>query len=105
MKNLFLYILLSLVFLSCKTTNKTELKFLDEYVLADSILFKNTIIGGLSGVDFVNNKFYFVVDDAKNPRALSANIKILDNDNKERTFIKISYTHIFTKEKLVNGNH
>ncbi|PQB07451.1 hypothetical protein BST83_09960 [Polaribacter filamentus] len=65
--------------MSCNKTKQTKRVFLDEYVLADSIQFKNTIIGGLSGVDFANNQYYFVVDDAKNPRILSADISISDN--------------------------
>jgi hypothetical protein len=77
-KNYFL-VLFAFLFLSCNKTTQTKLVFLDEYVLADSISFKNTIIGGLSGVDFANNQYYFVVDDAKNPRILSVNIGISDN--------------------------
>jgi hypothetical protein len=79
MKKLYFLLLFAFLFLSCNNANKTKLVFLDEYVLADSIQFKNTIVGGLSGVDFANNQYYFVVDDAENPRILSANISISDN--------------------------
>ncbi|TXD64841.1 esterase-like activity of phytase family protein [Polaribacter glomeratus] len=79
MKKIYFLVLFAFLFLSCKETTQTKLVFLDEYVLADSIQFKNTIIGGLSGVDFANNHYYFVVDDAENPRILSANITISDN--------------------------
>jgi hypothetical protein len=79
MKSFYFLVIFSFFLLSCKATGDTQLNFLDEYVLADSIQFKNTIIGGLSGIDHVNNKYYFVVDDARNPRVLSANIVITDN--------------------------
>ena len=78
-KKFYFLVLFAFLFLSCNKTTQTKLVFLDEYVLADSISFKNTIIGGLSGVDFANNQYYFVVDDAKNPRILSANISVSDN--------------------------
>ncbi len=78
MRKFYFLVIFGFFLLSCKTTNNIQLKFLDEYILADSITFKNTIIGGLSGIDHVNNEYYFVVDDAKNPRVLSANIAISD---------------------------
>jgi hypothetical protein len=79
MKKFYFLVFFAFLFLSCHKANKTKLVFLDEYVLADSIQFKNTIIGGFSGIDFANNQYYFVVDDAENPRILSANITISDN--------------------------
>ena len=79
MKNFYFLVLFACIFFSCNKTKQTKLIFLDEYILADSLQFKNTIVGGLSGVDFANNQYYFVVDDAENPRILLANISILDN--------------------------
>ncbi len=76
MKNLYFLLFVGVLFLSCKHKNHTQLNFLDEYVLKDSIEFKNAIIGGLSGIDYANNQYYFVVDDARNPRILTADIKI-----------------------------
>jgi hypothetical protein len=78
-KKIIFTLIICLFFLSCKKNNQTELNFLDEYVLQDSISFKNTIIGGLSGIDYVNENYFFVVDDAKNPRVLSAKINIIQN--------------------------
>lgn len=93
MKNLFLALFLSVFFASCKTvtTNNVTLNFLDEYVLADSISFKNTIIGGLSGVDNANGLYYFVVDDAKNPRFLTATINVEKRKIKGITFKDIFF--------------
>lgn len=65
---------------SCKKTNYTQLKFLDEFVLADSITFQHSIIGGLSGLDAANGGYYFVVDDAHNPRFFKAEINVKGNE-------------------------
>ncbi len=62
-------------FASCKTESKVQLNFLDEYVIADSLKYKSTIIGGLSGVDYANGYFYFVVDDSRDPRFVKSKIK------------------------------
>ncbi|WP_157691887.1 esterase-like activity of phytase family protein [Polaribacter sp. KT25b] len=86
MKNFYFLAAFSLLIFSCTKKTETKLTFLDEYDLADSIQFKNTIIGGLSGVDFVNNQYYFVVDDERNPRVLSANISISDDKIKSVKF-------------------
>ncbi|WP_165730079.1 esterase-like activity of phytase family protein [Polaribacter sp. 20A6] len=80
MKSLVLGILGCLIFCSCKQEKATELNFLDEFVLADSIAFQNSIIGGLSGVDYANGAYYFVVDDGRNPRFVKAEIKIKKNN-------------------------
>jgi hypothetical protein len=74
MKNHLLFILLLISFISCK--NQTKLKFISEYVIKDSTIFNNTIVGGISGIDFSNNQYYMVVDDAKNARVLVGNIHI-----------------------------
>jgi hypothetical protein len=79
MKNFLFLLVFTLLLFSCKNTAITKLTFLDEFVLKDSIEFKNTIIGGLSGVDYANNEYYFVVDDQRNPRVLIADLKISNN--------------------------
>lgn len=98
MKKTLFYLLVSLIFLSCKTENKTKLNFLDEYVLADSITFKNTIIGGLSGIDYTNGFYYLVVDDARNPRFLKAKITIEENNFKNISFKEV----FFLNDTLTN---
>jgi len=55
-----------------------KVKFLDEYVLPDNVFVKNTLVGGLSGIDFSNGVYYLVCDDSNNPRIYEASI-ILDN--------------------------
>lgn len=79
MKNFVFLVLIIFLFSCVVNKEKVELNFLDEYILADSLSFSNTIIGGLSGLDFTNNQYYFVVDDARNPRILIGNINI-END-------------------------
>jgi len=82
MKKIVFSALVICSFLGCKSTSNVQLNFLDEYVLKDAIKFKNTTIGGLSGLDYVNNQYYFVVDESKNPRVLSGDILIADNQIK-----------------------
>ncbi|MFC3560769.1 esterase-like activity of phytase family protein [Pedobacter jamesrossensis] len=90
--------LLSLLFIcllaSCSTTkyasskNKettiSSLKFLDEYVMPLNQKFENTIVGGLSGVDYdkKSNQYYLISDDPSQfspARVYNAKIKIQDN--------------------------
>lgn len=63
-------------FISCKKEQVVKLSFVDEYVLKDSIQFKGTTIGGLSGIDYKNGEYFMVIDDDDLPRIVSANIKI-----------------------------
>lgn len=78
-KTHFFLITLLLVVFSCYKEKETELRFLDEYVIKDSLQLKNSTIGGLSGIDYANKLYYFVVDDATKPRFLTAEISILKN--------------------------
>ena len=61
--------------IACKKQT-VSLKFLNEYVVKDSLQIDSTVIGGISGIDFYNNSYYMVVDDAANPRILVADITI-----------------------------
>lgn len=73
------------ILLACKSEKHNSLQFLDEYILKDSLNFKNSIVGGISGIDYANGYYYLVVDDAENPRFLKTEIKI--NKNKIDTLI------------------
>jgi hypothetical protein len=64
--------------IAIKTSDKLQLKFLDEYVLADNIVIDSTLVGGLSGIDYYKGLYYLVCDDASNPRYYEANITIND---------------------------
>jgi hypothetical protein len=98
MRNHLLVLITTSLFLSCANQRQTQLNFLDEYILADSIDFKNTIIGGLSGLDYANNQYYFVVDDARNPRVLSANITISNNEIKSIDFKNVIFLNDSTSD-------
>jgi hypothetical protein len=76
MSRFLIYIIATIVFLSCNKTLESQLVFLDEYTLRDSVFLKNSLVGGLSGIDYSNGSYYLVVDDAKNPRFLKAKITI-----------------------------
>lgn len=71
MKNYLSFILLLLIF-SCGKPSKVELKFNDEFVIQENLEAHQQLIGGLSGMDFVNDTLYFVVDDPITPRFLKA---------------------------------
>ncbi len=81
MKRILVLIMVLIVFTSCKTVNTTsykklQLNFLDEYIVPDNIIVNKTLVGGLSGIDYANGKYYLICDDASNPRYYEANIKI-----------------------------
>lgn len=39
------------------------ISFLDEYVISANLTFQNSSVGGLSSIEYVDGKYYFVVDD------------------------------------------
>ncbi|MDO6675919.1 esterase-like activity of phytase family protein [Tenacibaculum sp. 1_MG-2023] len=90
--------------LACKQ-QKISLKFLDEYVINDSLVINNTVIGGVSGIDFYNNNYYMVVDDATNPRILIGNISIENDSIQSVDFEKVivvDTTSQFTKNHVLD---
>lgn len=90
MKKILFVFLFSLGLTSCFHKNQIQLKFLDEYVIPDSLEYKNSLIGGLSGVDYFNGYYYFVVDDSRNPRFLKSKITF----NKD-TISSINFVDVF----------
>lgn len=74
--------------LACKQ-QKIALKFLDEYVINDSIVINNTVIGGISGIDFYNDNYYMVVDDSTNPRILIGDITVKNDSIQSVDFEKV----------------
>jgi len=81
MRRIFL-LFISMAFLnSCAVTTKVkndnvQLKFLDEYVLASDMEYENTLVGGLSGIDYKNGNYFLISDQASNPRIYRAKINI-----------------------------
>jgi len=101
MKQSILLLLLILMYAS-GTKKNISLAFLDEYIIPDSLQFQNQTIGGLSGIDFVNNEYFFVIDDSNNPRIVSAKIDIQNDKFKAIDFKKVIFlndtSHTFFKE-------
>lgn len=56
-----------------------QLKFLDDYIIPADETFENTKVGGLSGIDFNDGKYYFICDDSGNPRFYTAEISLAQN--------------------------
>ena len=106
MRFLLFSILFIALFLSCDNKTEIKLNFLDEYIVKDSLTLDNTFIGGLSGVDYVDGYFYFVVDDARNPRFLKSKIEISENKIKTIDFKKALFlndtTSAFYKENVLD---
>jgi hypothetical protein len=87
------------------TASKVTLNFLDEYIVKDSLLFQNNIVGGLSGIDKSNQNYYLVVDDEQNPRYLSAKIEIKKDTISTIEFlntIHLKDSSIFYKENSLD---
>ncbi|ARV14732.1 esterase-like activity of phytase family protein [Polaribacter sp. SA4-12] len=91
MKNILYVLLVFFIFYSCTKKKEVELVFLDEYVVKDSLEINNSFIGGLSGIDYANGFFYFVVDDSKSPRFVKAKIDIQQNKIKSVDFKNVFY--------------
>ncbi len=98
-------LLLFLISLVACSSRKTSLKFLSEFVIKDSLSFKNTIVGGISGIDYEKNKLYMVVDDAEIPRVLIGNICVKHDSIKSvdfKTVIQIDTTSQFYKNNILD---
>ncbi|MBT8318508.1 MAG: esterase-like activity of phytase family protein, partial [Gramella sp.] len=108
MKNTpFVYFLI-LLLSSCAVTRKiendsVEIRFLDEFVLPADSQLDNTVIGGLSGIDYKEGKYFLVSDQASNPRIYTADIQIKNKKIDQVTFnqlITIKKTGDFSKDYL-----
>ncbi|MCL7754350.1 esterase-like activity of phytase family protein [Polaribacter sp. Z022] len=105
MKTKFIFLLASLFIFSCVKKQEVKLTFLDEYVVKDSLAINNSIIGGLSGIDYSNGYYYLVIDDARNPRFLKTKINIKQNKIESVDFKKVIYLNdstvpFYTKQVL-----
>lgn len=87
---------------ACGIKKNISISFLDEYIIPDSLQFQHQTIGGLSGIDFVNNDYFFVIDDSNNPRIVSAKIDIKNDRFETVDFKKVIFlndtSHTFFKE-------
>jgi hypothetical protein len=90
----FVYSALAIVLSSCSAikyvvvkqneTSISSVKFLDEYIMPLNPIFQNTVVGGLSGIDYdvKQNQYYMISDDPsqRSPaRIYTAQIDIKEN--------------------------
>ena len=105
MKRIVVFLIFISSVFSCKKEKEIQLNFLSEYVLKDTVSFKNRPIGGLSGLDYSNGFYYFVVDDTKAPRFLKGTIEIekrrITGVNFEKVIVlKDSSTNFYNENTL-----
>ncbi len=92
-------------FISCNKENSVELRFVDEYVVKDSLDFKNTLVGGLSGIDYSNGSYYLVIDDEDTPRILEASIDVQKDKITNVNFLEVVHlndTNSFIKNNILD---
>ncbi len=92
-KNIFasmkkIILLFLIAFISCEK-EIINLRFVNEYIIKDSLFFNESIIGGISGIDYNNENYYMVVDDAKMPRVLVGDIIVKNDSIKSVKFQKV----------------
>lgn len=74
LKITYIYLLIVLLLASCsaskhvakqKEVSISAIKFLDEYIMPLNSTFQNTVVGGLSGIDYdaKNNQYFLISDD------------------------------------------
>lgn len=68
--------------------SKIELELLDEYIIAKDAKFNTEPIGGLSGIDYRDGYFYWVVDVPSNPRIYKTTIEFDAEKIKQINFIE-----------------
>ena len=91
-------------FIGCEN-NQIRLRFLDEYVIKDSVSFQNKIVGGVSGIDKYKNMYYLVIDDSQEPRVVACSIPTKNGEIEKvifnkTIFINDSLSHTNSKELL-----
>ncbi len=81
MKKILTLITICQIFIGCAVTKKVQkdaiqVSFMDEYILPADLDFQDTRVGGLSGIDFENDKYFLVCDQSSDPRIYIAKILI-----------------------------
>lgn len=81
MKKTVLLFIASLCLVGCGTSKKIitdsiELRFLDDYIIAEELEIGGTKVGGLSGIDYKDGDYYLVCDHPGNPRVYKSEIKL-----------------------------
>jgi hypothetical protein len=105
--HLFSFIFAAIFFSGCasfSSTSKTlqpqpndfHLKFLDVYTIPHNLKFKETIVGGLSGIDYDKNEsLYYIISDERSAtspsRFYTANIHIENNKISDVNFLSVHH--------------
>ncbi len=81
MKKALFAVLLTVSLVGCKSTkigatDNLQLRFLDDHVIAKDLKVGGTLVGGLSGIDFQEDRFFMVSDQPSNPRLYTGKIHI-----------------------------
>jgi hypothetical protein len=87
------------------TADIKELHFINEYILPNAIQFKNTVVGGLSGIDYDGKRdlYYLISDDpsSKGPaRYYSARISVSEKGIDSVQIIDV-VPYLIPKAKLI----
>lgn len=81
MRKLFPLSLLALLFIGCKSTQigetgNLQVRLLDDYTIQEDLEIDGTLVGGLSGIDYLDGQFIMVSDQPSNPRFYKADIRL-----------------------------
>ncbi len=93
-------------FLACKQVSQPiSLTFLDEFIIPDSTLVAGTLVGGLSGIDYADGRYFIVSDDSKMPRYYEVAIEIASDSLKSVAFTAVTTlrdtTHYYDLESIL----
>jgi len=97
---------LSFILLGCKSSNKViktksnpKIKFIGEQVIPAKTVFKNTKVGGLSSIEYVNGKYYSISDDKDKP----VRFYEMELDFNEVNFNSVNITKVIKIENNTKG--
>jgi hypothetical protein len=90
MKNIF-WLALFLLMGSCIQKKTMNLKFYGEFIVEDSLKLGDDLIGGLSGMDYLNDTLFFVVDDPVKPRILKGKLEGVEGNKVNVNFLETVY--------------
>jgi hypothetical protein len=97
-KNIILIAFTFIIVFSCKKSipkNRNTIKslqFIGEQILPDTLIYKNTKVGGLSSIDYANGKYYLISDDKEKPIRFYE----MDLSFNSNSFSKAEITNVIT---------
>lgn len=106
-KLVYKILLMTFVLSSCssyKVYNTTgdpikSLRFVGEQIIPYNNVFKNTIVGGLSGIDYANGKYYVISDDKSKPYRFYE----MKLDFNQKSFSKITINNVVVIDNSIVG--